>query len=124
MSDRASKWHPVSDVDRPFERIAYSFEEDTLSVRMIGARTLVLSFSGVVALRFEQECPGVDFLRLPLPMLGPSQTFPLLVVDHSRWLEAFQLVYRDRSHFALVSSDHLMQVIAKASVKAHWESPL
>ena len=123
MSERVSKWQPVSDVDGPFERIAYSFEEDTLSVRMVGARTLVLRFLGVVALRFEQDCPGVDFLPLPQPTLGPSQTFPLLVVDQSRWLEPFQLVYRDLSHFALVSSDHLMQVIAKASVKAHWETP-
>ena len=113
MSDRLSKWHPVLDIDRPFERIAYSFESDTLSVRMIGARTLVLRFSGVVALRFEQECPGVDFPPLPLPMLGPSQTFPLLVVEESRWLEPFQLVYRGVSHFALVSSDHLLQVMQK-----------
>ena len=124
MSSRVSKWHPVSDLDRPFERIGFSFEGDALLVRMIGARTLVLRFSGVVALRFEQECPGVDFLPLPLPSLGPSQTFPLLVVERSQWLEPFRPIYRDVAHFALVSGDHLMQVLAKASVTALWETPV
>ena len=123
MSDRVSKWQPVSDVDRSFESIAFSFEGDALSVRMIGERSLVLRFSGVVAIRFEQECPGVDFPPLPLPSLGPSQTFPLLVVEGSQWLEVFQPIYRDVCHYALVSSDHLVQVLAKASVDAQWESP-
>jgi len=124
MSERVSKWQPVSNIDRPFGHIAFSFEGDALLVRTIGARTLVLHFSGVVALRFEQECPGVDFPHVsPLPSLGPSQTFPLLLVESSEWLEVFQPIYGDVCHFALVSSDHLMQVLARASVQVQWESP-
>ncbi len=123
MSERVSKWQPVADIDRPFGCIAFSFEDDALLGRMIGDRTLALRFSGVVAIRFEQECPGIDFPAVSLlPSLGPSQTFPLLLVEQSEWLEVYQPIYRDVSHFALVSSDHLMQVLAKASVKVQWES--
>jgi hypothetical protein len=121
MAERVTKWQPVSDIDSPFESISYSFQDDALLVRMIGVRTLVLHFSGVVALRFEQECPGFDFLPLPLPMLRPSQTFPFLLVQGSRWLEQFKMVYGDLSHFALVSSDHLIQLLAKPNVEAKWE---
>ncbi len=89
---------------------------------MIGDRVLALRFVGVVALRFEQECPGFDFPPLPLPMLAPSATFPLLRVDESPWLDQFRPIYGDISHFALVSSDHLLQVLAKSEVESRWES--
>jgi hypothetical protein len=70
MSERVTKWQPVSDIDSPFGSISYSFHHDVVLVRMIGARTLVLRFFGVVALRFEQECPNFDFPAVQLlPML-------------------------------------------------------
>jgi hypothetical protein len=122
MSERVTKWRPVSDIDSPFGSISYSFRHDVVRVHMIGARTLVLRFFGVVALRFERECPSFDFPAVQLlPMLRPSQTFPLLLVEGSRWLEQFSPIYGDISHFGLVSSDHLLQVLAKAKVEAHWE---
>jgi hypothetical protein len=121
MTALATKWHPVSDIDSPFGSISFSFQDDALVVRMIGVRTLVLHFSGVVAFRFEQECPGFDPLPRPLPMHAPSQTFPLLVIDGSEWLEQFDLIYKGRRHFALISSDHLVQMIAKPEVQTHWE---
>jgi hypothetical protein len=122
MARTVSKWHAVPDIDSPFGSIQYSFEADFASVRMIGERTLALRFSGVVALRFEQECPGFDFPPLPLPMLTPSHTFPLLRVDESPWLEQFTQIYGEIFHFALVSSDHLFQVLAKSDVEARWET--
>ena len=121
MAERAKKWQPVSEINSGFESISYSFQNDSLSVRMVGIRTLVLRFSGVVALRFEQECPGFDFLPLPLPMLRPSQTFPLLVVEGGEWLDRFNMIYKDRKHFALISKDHLLQLLAKPNVEANWE---
>ena len=121
MAQRASGWRPVPDLDAPFESISYSFQHDILSVRMIGIRTLMLNFTGVIAIRFEQECPGFDFVSPPLPMLRPSQTFPLLQVDGSHWLEQYTAVYGDLSHFALVSSDHLLQLLAKHDVQARCE---
>jgi len=121
MATLATKWQAVSDIDSAFGSISCSFQSDALLVRMIGARTLVLHFSGVVAFRFEQECPGFDPLPRPLPMVAPSQTFPLLIVDGSEWLEQFDLIYKGRRHFALVSLDHLVQLIAKPEVQAYWE---
>jgi hypothetical protein len=121
MTELATKWQPVSDIDSVFGSISYSFQHDTLVVRMIGTRILVLHFSGVVAFRFEQECPGFDPLPHPLPMVAPSQTFPLLVIEGSDWLEQFHLIYKDRRHFALISFDHLVQLIAKPEVQAIWE---
>ena len=122
MTERVSKWQPVPDIDSPFGSISYSFQDDKLIVRMIGTRVLVLHFTGVVALRFEQECPGFDFLPVSLlPMLGPSQAFPLLLVEGSSWLEQFSQIYNGISHFALVSSDHLVQVLTRPNVEARWE---
>ena len=121
MAERITKWEPVLDIDSSFRSIAYSFQDDCLSVRMVGARTLTLRFTGVVALHFEQECPGFDFLSCPLPMLRPSETFPLLIVEESAWAKKYNLIYKDIAHFALISSDHLLQLIAERINKAHWE---
>jgi len=120
MAEHVTKWQPIADIDSPFGAISYAFRHDMLSVQMLGARTLVLDFSGVVALRFEQECPGFDFVPLPLPMLRESQTFPLLCVEGSPWREQYTVIYGDLLHFALVSSDHLLQVLAKPVVQARW----
>jgi hypothetical protein len=123
VNERVTKWQPITGIDSSFGSISYSFDHDVACVRMHGARTLVLRFSGVVALRFEQECPGIDFPAVGLlPMLRPAQTFPLLFVEGSRWHEEFSLVYKDILHFALVSSDHLLQVLARAEVGARWDA--
>ena len=121
MKEQIDKWRPVSDIDCSFGSISYVFEHDKLQVRMVGNRTLMLRFSGVVAIRFKQECPGFDFLPFPLPMLGPMMTFPLLIVAGSKWMDRYQLIYGDLAHFALVSSDHLMQLLAKPNAEAGWE---
>jgi hypothetical protein len=119
MTAVAIKWQPVSDIDSAFGSVSYSFQNDALVVRMVGVRTPILHFSGVVAFRFEQECPGFD--PHPLPMLAPSQTFPLLVIDGSEWLKQFDLIYKGRRHFALISYGDLVQLIAKSEVQTHWE---
>ena len=123
MTARATKWQPVSDIDAMFGSISYEFQpHDALSVRMHGERTLLLSFSGVVALRFENECPGFDFLAgVELPMLRPRETFPLLSVEGAPWREQWAAVYGELSHFALVSSDHFLELCAKPVVQARWE---
>ena len=121
MAEHATKWQPVTDIDSAFGSISYAFQDNLLSVQMHGSRILVLDFSGVIALRFEQECPGTDFVPLPLPMLRPSETFPLLRVQESSWQGQYTPIYGELLHFALVSSDHLLQVLAKPVVQARWE---
>ncbi len=88
---------------------------------MHGERNLSILFKGVVGVRFEQECPGFDPLPDALPMLRPSTTFPLLKITGSEWLEQLEGIYLGLNHFALISSDHLLQIIAKPDVIAHWE---
>lgn len=121
MTERVNKWQPIDDLDFPFGSISYSYSHDTLSVSMHGVRTLVLNFSGVIAVRFETECPGFDPLPHPLPMLRERQIFPLLVVEESKWLEQFIGIYEGRSHFILISSDDLVQLLAKPNVLAQWK---
>ena len=121
MAEHATKWQPIADIDIAFGSISCAFRDDALSVQMHGSRTLVLDFSGVIALRFEQECPGIDFVPLPLPMLRPLETFPLLCVRESSWQEHYAPIYGELLHFALVSSDHLLEVLAKPVVQARWE---
>ena len=117
MLEHATKWEPIADIDSPFGSIAYAFRHDSLSVQMIGVRTLTLAFTGVVALRFEQECPGFDFIPLPLPRLTPAWTFPLLLVDGSPWRERYGTTCGELLHFALVSNDHLLQLLASSLLK-------
>lgn len=88
---------------------------------MQGDRTLELVFSHVIAVHFEQECPALDFPDVALlPKLESGQTFPLLTVEGSRWLQDYTPIYGALSHFALISSDTLIQVLATASVHAAW----
>ena len=63
MAELATKWQPVSDIDSPFESIEYRFQNDVLLVRMVGVRTLVLRFSGVVAVHFDRNAPALVFFH-------------------------------------------------------------
>lgn len=121
MKERSVKWQPIADITHTFGGISYSCHYDTLTVQMVGERTLALSFSGVVAVRSELECPGTFHIPRPLPMLRELQTFPLLLIEESQWLKEFLAFYPGRSHFALISSDLLLHVIASPNVVAQWE---
>ena len=121
MTAIASKWFPVQDIDDGFGSLTYSFDGQNLSVVLHGERNLSILFNRVIAIRFEQECPGFDELPKLLPMLKPSTTFPLLKIESSDWLEQFNLIYQGREHFALITADHLLQIIAKPVTAAHWK---
>lgn len=123
MTARTLQWFPVPDITSEFGSLSYSFGGGTVSVTMHGERNLSLSFGGVIALRFEEECPGFDPLPNPLPMLKPQVTFPLLIIEDSEWLGMFEPIYRGRKHFAFITSDHLLQLIAKPEVVAKWLAP-
>ena len=89
---------------------------------MHGARRLSLAFSNVVAMRYEDECPGFDPLPRPLPMLKKGVTFPLLTIAHSEW-RAQWVMHQDLVHYLLISSDDLVQIVAGPIVEAHWLGP-
>jgi hypothetical protein len=120
--ESAAIWTPVPDIDEGFGSIVFtrlSDPERTLDLEMRGDRDLLLRFTGVIALRYEDECPGFDPLPKPLPILKTRVTFPLLRIQESRWLDQWSM-YKGRVHFAMISSDDLVQVIAKPNVEARW----
>jgi hypothetical protein len=60
-------------------------------------------------------------LPKPLPMIGPHLTFPVLRIDESTWLNQWRkLGFLKISHFALISLDDLVQVVAEPNVIAQW----
>jgi hypothetical protein len=126
MTSQAERWYPVPDVLEGFGSIALqkgsADSAKHLRVIMHGNRQLSLVFSNVVAIRYEDECPGFDPIPRPLPMLKEQVTFPLLTVAHSEW-RAQWIMHRELVHYVLISSDDLVQVIASPAVEAHWLGP-
>jgi hypothetical protein len=121
MTERAIRWEPVRDIVTGFGAISFVHEYSTLLVTMHGTRNLTIRFSGLIGLRFEEECPGFDPLPRDLPMLEPRLTFPLVRIENSHWLEQFHHIHKGRAHFALISHSHLVQLLAKPNAEAHWQ---
>ena len=126
MTEKAATWDPVPDIngiDGPFGSVSFAYEPHdrrSIVVTMHGKRNLHLRFTGAIALRFEDDYPGFDPLPHPLPMLRPGVTIPLLKIEHSHWLNKWHPVHAGLAHFALLSLDDLVQLIAKPNVEAHW----
>ena len=121
MTEVTRKLEVVTDIESSFGSISVTYAGESLTAILHGSRSLSLHFTGVVAMRFELECPGLDPLPEALPVLHSGEAFPVLVVEHSRWLKQYAPIYKGRRHFALVSSDDLLQLIANPQVGAHWE---
>ena len=129
MIEAAHAWEPAEEISKiaiPFAGIDFAYgsgRERAVSVVMHGKRSLHLRFSGTIALRFEDDCPGFNPLPKPLPMIRPGLTFPTLRIDHSSWLGQWGNLHMHRGlcHFALLSLDDLVQIIAMPIVAAHWE---
>ncbi len=121
MIESPKAWFPLPNIDIPFGSISYSYHRGgRLSVSMHGERTLTLHFSKVVAVRFELECPGFESFPHPLPRFDDRYTYPLLKIENSQLSEQYSLIYGERSHFWLISSDDLIHVVASPDVKAEW----
>jgi hypothetical protein len=115
VTERATMLQVIPGMDAPFESISFAYEpgdDRSVSVTMHGTRSLRLRFTSVIALRFEDDCPGFDPLPRPLPMLRPGMTFPLLKVEESSWLNQWHPVHQNLAHFVLLSLDDLVQLIA------------
>ena len=123
MTERASTWYPVPDLTDGFGSISLTYRpNDSRSARLVmnGARNLALEFTRVIALHFEDECPGNFPLPTELPKLRPGLTFPLLKIENSRWLSQWPM-WPNLTHYALASSDDLVQLLAHPTVQAWWE---
>ena len=123
MIEKAIKWEPVPGIDGLFGSISFAYapgDGRSISVTMHGERNLHLHFARAIALRFEDDCPGFNPLPRPLPMLRVDVTFPLLKIEQSLWVSQWHPLHTGLVHFALLSSDDLVQLIARPSVDAHW----
>ena len=91
-------------------------------------RDLVIYFNGVLSLLWELEGPGVSAMPRNLPKCPAPEwktwTFPLLNVTGSEWLAQYQAIYHNGptplAHYLLVSTNDLVQLIARADVVAEW----
>jgi hypothetical protein len=122
MTERASTWYPVPDLSEGFRSISLSYcsnQSRSASVVMNGARNLTLEFKTLIALHFEDDCPGNFPLPPELPKLRPGLTFPLLKIENSHWLGQWPM-WSNLTHYALVSSDDLVHLIAHPTVQARW----
>jgi hypothetical protein len=123
MTERASVWYPVPDITDGFGSISFAYRPNdsrSASVVMYGARNLALEFTGVIALHFEDECPGNFPRPLELSVLRPGCTFPLLKIEDSHWLSGWPM-WSDLAHYFLVSSDDLLHILAHPPAQARWE---
>jgi hypothetical protein len=134
-ADSCIKWEPVGGILAPCADIRFTYTVPSfLSVTMYfshvrnGApQDLILNFSGAIALRWESESFGLVPLpeRLPrCPDPWSRWTFPLLSIENSTWLDthhARNLVSsKGRLHFALLSMNDLLHILALPDVKAAW----
>lgn len=122
MSESASAWYPVPDIEDGFGSISFSYRHHDRGalVVMHGRRQLSLSFTGVIALHFEDDCPGNFPLPVERPRLNAQFMFPLLKIENSRWLAQWPM-WRTLTHYALLSLDDLVHVIARPTAEAHWK---
>lgn len=124
-------WEPVAGIDRPCGSMSFSYTDQTLVVVMHFLRPelgkewdLRLEFSSVLAVRWENECPGLESYPNNMACLEEGVTFPLQKVSGSEWLSMLGTIHsvRDRphAHFLLVASDDLMQLIALDNPRVKW----
>jgi hypothetical protein len=126
MNERASAWYPVPDINDGFGSISLSYEARvsneprSVLIVMNGGRTLSLRFTAVIALHFEDDCPGNFPLPPRRPRLNADFMFPLLKIENSRWAAQWPM-WPNLTHYALLSLDDLVHLIAGPTVLAHWE---
>lgn len=129
-------WEPLPGLIAPCGSVSFSYESpDRLRARLafsevIGGvpHDLLLLFSGVIAARFESESFGIVPLPNHLPKFSTPQwsnwTFPLLHVSSSSWLEEHvshnPAAAERRVHFALISMNDLLHILALPEVTAAW----
>jgi hypothetical protein len=123
MTEHASPWHPLPDINDGFGSISFSYDSNrsrSAHIVMNGARRLSLKFTRVIAFQFEDDCPGNFKLPATLPRLNAEWVFPLLRVENSVLLGQWPM-WPNLAHYVLLSLDDLVQLIAFPTVEARWQ---
>ena len=127
MTEHASAWYPVPDVTDAFGSISFVHESRAISgsttrdalVTLHGIRDLELHFSRVIALHYEDDCPGNFPMPANRPRLNAEYMFPLLKIEGSLWGAQWPM-WPKLVHFALISLDDIVHVFADSDVRAKW----
>ena len=123
MIERAAAWRPLPNIKRAFGSISLSLKAEsparTVLLTLHGERNLRLGFSGVIALHFEDECPGNFPIPSDLPRLNQKYTFPLLTVERSSWAAQWPM-WPDLMHYVLISLDDIVHILGSKDVEAIW----
>jgi hypothetical protein len=138
MFELATTFHAIDGVDCPCADISCSGSDlDHVEVlmhfsRVTGGLTkdLSLTFDGVLALRWMDEAAHSvsGLMPGPLPKCQEHQwqnwVYPILTVSHSKWLKSFDFLpaAKGRAHYALISMNHIVEVIGKPPA-ARWVPP-
>lgn len=136
MAECAIIWEPAAGIESPCAAIAFRYDPpDKLQARMYFSRVnggpnqdLEVLFHGVIGIRWSNEFHGSIVYPVPRPMpkcrdsRWASWVFPLLRVSESSWLATYQALPGTelREHFALISMDDLLDVIALPDAEARW----
>jgi hypothetical protein len=136
MADGAIIWEPAAGIDSPCAEIGFRYDPpDKLQARMYFSRViggpnqdLEVLFEGVIGIRWSDEFHGSIVYQAPraAPKCRDSRwanwVFPLLKVYESSWLATYQALpgTEGREHFALISMNDLLDVIALPDAKARW----
>jgi len=133
---QCSRWEPADQIVGPCADISFAYStRESVSATLhfsqtagLPNRDLVLTFNGVLSLLWELEGPGVSAMPRNLPRCTAPEwktwTFPLLQVTGSEWLRQYQSIYPagpvPLAHFLLVSTNDLVQLVARADAVAAW----
>lgn len=136
MTERSIIWEPAQGIDMPCAEISFQYHRahklrvvmHFSRVKASGDQDLEVMFAGVIGIRWADEFHGsvVHPMARPLPKCRSERwgrwVFPLLADLDSSWLASYQNLpgTERRQHFALISMNDLVDVIAPPDVVAKW----
>jgi hypothetical protein len=138
MTEHSNIWEPVAGIDTPCANMSFHCTHEKVRVLMHFSHVkdgpqldLELLFSGAMGLRWADETHGsiVSPAVRPLPKCRDERwtnwTFPLLTISESSWLVTYPDLpgTKTRQHFALVSMNDLLDVLAFPEVVVRWVPP-
>jgi hypothetical protein len=129
-------WEPVGGIETPCADLAFRLTPpDLLVVKMRFSNLvdgtendLLLKFSGTIAIQWGSETFGIVPIPEPFPKCRSPHwdtwTFPLLRIGNSSWWAMHEArnptLAEGRDHFAIVTMDDVLHVLAKPTVSATW----
>jgi hypothetical protein len=144
VAEVAEKWLPLAGINAPCADISFSWKGKhqkglSLSVRMYFSwvtdgieNDLEMTFKQPLAIRWEDELPGIIFSLNGLPKCPDGQfsqwTHPTLIIRDSSWAKTYADSMYSKScpeygkitHYFLVSMNDLVHVLCESEPVVQW----